>query len=304
MLNFLSRPLFFAFVILCVCAASARGQGAPPNPPQESPARADVEKLIQTYSADTSVAFRTLDGTQELFIDADKPFRSSSAIKIVVMIELYAEAEAGELRLSDSLLVTPAPQNDAHPGTPHADAKDAKNDPTYESIGKTLTLRELCEAMIVRGSLRAESLLIERLDAARIRNRLHELGADGVKFVAPVESDTGLAAEGPQNTETARDLMVLLWALAKGQAVSPDASQEMMGMLARSIPYQGIAAGLPGSQDAALGTAGFAENHQEAAIVYGPHSFVIVIVIRDVQDRTASFALSAQLTHALSVPVW
>ena len=301
MLNFLSRPrLFFAFVILCVCAVSARGQGAEPHPPLESPARGDVEKLIQTYSADTSVAFRTLDGTQELFIQADKPFRSSSAIKIAVAIELYAEAEAGELRLSDSLPVTSGSQNDAHPGTPHA---DAKNDPTYGAIGKTLTLRELCEAMIVRGSLRAESLLIERLDAARIRNRLHELGADGVKFVAPVESDIAVA-EGPQNTETARDLMVLLWALAKGEAVSPDASQEMMGMLARSIPYQGIAAGLPGSQDAALGTAGFAENHQEAAIVYGPHSFVIVIVIRDVQDRTASFALSAQLTHALSVPVW
>src|ERR1700757_289758 len=252
MLNVLSRPrLFFAFVILCVCAASARGQGAESNPALESPARGDVEKLIQTYSADTSVAFRTLDGTQELFIQADKPFRSSSAIKIAVMIELYAEAEAGELRLSDSLTVTSGSQNDAHPGTPHA---DAKNDPTYGAIGKTLTLRELCEAMIVRSSLRAESLLIQRLDAARIRNRLHELGADGVKFVAPVESDIGLA-EGPQNTETARDLMVLLWALAKGEAVSPDASQEMMGMLARSIPYQGIAAGLSGSQDAALGTA-------------------------------------------------
>src|SRR5579862_1949117 len=287
MLNPLSRPrLFFAFVILCFCAASASGQGAGPNPPLESPARGDVEKLIQTYSADTSVAFRTLDGTQELFVQADKSFPSSTAIKIAVMIELYAQAEAGELRLSDSLPVTFGP---------HA---DAKNDPTYESIGKTLTLRELCEAMIVRSSLRAESLLIERLDPARIRNRLHELGADGVKFVASVENDN------PQNTETARDLMVLLWALAKGEAVSPDASQEMMGMLARSIPYQGIAAGLPGSQDAALGTAGFAENHQEAAIVYGPHSFVIVIVIRDVQDRTASFALSAQLTHALSIPVW
>src|SRR5579862_657743 len=301
MLNPLSRPrLFFAFVILCFCAASASGQGAEPNPPLESPARGDVEKLIQTYSADTSVAFRTLDGTQELFVQADKSFPSSTAIKIAVMIELYAQAEAGELRLSDPLLVTPGSQDDAHPGTPHA---DAKNEPIQGSIGKTLTLRELCEAMIVRGSLRAESLLIERLDPARIRNRLHELGANGVEFVAPVESDTE-PAEGPQNTETARDLLVLLWALAKGEAVSPDASQEMMGMLARSIPYQGIAAGLPGSQDAALGTAGFAENHQEAAIVYGPHSFVIVIVIRDVQDRTASFALSAQLTHALSVPVW
>src|SRR5580704_17617545 len=254
MLNSLARVrLSFAFIIVFVCPAPARGQGAEPNPPLESPARGDVEKPIKTYGADASVAFRTLDGTQELFVQADKPFRSSSAIKIAVMIELYAEAEAGELRLSDPLLVPSGSQNDAQPGTPHA---DAKNYPTYGSIGKTLTLRELCEAMIARGSLRAESLLIEKLDAARIRNRLHVLGADGVEFVAPVESDTRLAAEGPQNTETARDLMVLLWALAKGEAVSPDASQEMMGMLARSIPYQGIAAGLPGSHDAALGTAG------------------------------------------------
>jgi hypothetical protein len=29
-----------------------------------------------------------------------------------------------------------------------------------------------------------------------------------------------------------------------------------------------------------------------------------VIVIRDVRDRTASFALSAQITHALAVPIW
>src|ERR1700741_4656847 len=228
MLNFLSRPrLFFAFIIVCVCAASARGQGAEPNPPLESPARGDVEKLIQTYGADASVAFRTLDGTQRLFVQADKPFRSSSAIKIAVMIELYAEAQAGGLRLTDPLLVTSGLQNDCQPGTPHA---DAKNDPTYGSIRKTLTLRELCEAMIVRGSFRAENLLIERLDAARIRDRLHQLGADGVEFVAPVESNSGLA-EGPQNTETARDLMVLLWALARGETVSPDASQEMMGML-------------------------------------------------------------------------
>jgi beta-lactamase class A len=301
MLNSLSRlRLSFAFTIVLVCATSARGQGPGPNPPLESPARGDVEKLIQTYGADVSVAFRTLDGTQELFIQADKPFRSSSAIKIAVMVELYAEAEAGELRLSDPLLVTSVSQNDAQAGTPQA---DAKNDPVYGSIGKTLTLRELCEEMIARGSRRAESLLIDRLGDASIRNRLHELGADGVEFVAPLESDNRLA-EGSRNTETARDLMVLLWALAKGEAVSADASQEMIGMLARSIPYQGIAAGLPGSQDAAQGTAGFAENHQEAAIVYGPHSFVIVIVIRDVRDRTASFALSAQITHALSVPVW
>jgi beta-lactamase class A len=137
----------------------------------------------------------------------------------------------------------------------------------------------------------------------RIHERLRSLGADGVQFVGPLEGDTD-AGDGPGNTATARDLMALLWALAKGQGVNADDAEEMIGMFARSIPYQGIAAGLPGSQDAALGTAGFGGNHQEAAIVYGPHSFVIVILIRGVQDRTASYHLSAQITHALAVPVW
>jgi hypothetical protein len=147
MLNFLSRPrLFFAFIIVCVCAASARGQGAEPNPPLESPARGDVEKLIQTYGADASVAFRTLDGTQELFVQADKPFRSSSAIKIAVMIELYAEAEAGELRLSDPLLVTSGSQNDAQPGTPHA---DAKKDPCLTSTCTFFLLRHCANVISV-----------------------------------------------------------------------------------------------------------------------------------------------------------
>jgi beta-lactamase class A len=291
---------FFPLIALLACIWPAKGQTVKDSASHESPARGDVEKLIQTSGADVSVAFRTLDDTQELFIQADNPFPSSSAIKFAVMIELYAEAEAGELRLSDPLLVTSGSRIDAQAGTPHADAKD---DPGYASIGKTLTLRELCEEMTARDSLRAESLLIERLGADRIRNRLHELGADGVDFVRSPESDTG-PAEARRNTETAHDLMVLLWALSKGEAVSPDAAQEMLGMLARSIPYQGIATGLPGSPDAAQGTAGFAENHQEAAIVYGPHSFVIVIVIRDVRNRTASVTLSAQITHALAVPIW
>lgn len=266
----------------------------------ESPARADVEKLIQQYGADVSVAFRTLDGMQALFIQADKPFRSSSAIKIAVMFELYSQAEAGELRLSDPLLLSASSQNAGQPDVANASASE---NPRIAPAENNTTLRELCEEMIAHGSLRAERLLIERLGVESIRERLRSLGADGVQFVGPLEADTD-SGEGSGNTATARDLMALLWALAKGQGVNADDAQQMIGMFARSIPYQGIAAGLPGSEDAALGTAGFGGIHQEAAIVYGPHSFVIVILIRGVQDRTASYHLSAQITHALSAPVW
>jgi beta-lactamase class A len=287
-------------IMLLGCILSAKGQAVKDSESHESPARADVETLIQNSGADVSVAFRTLDGTQTLFIGADKPFRSSSAIKFAVMFELYAQAEAGELRLSDPLLLHATSQNAGQSAVQIADAKD---DLTIASTENTMTLRQLCEETIAHGNLRAEALLIERLGVDRIRERLGSLGADGVQFVGPLESDSD-PADRPGNTATARDLMALLWALAKGDGVNADDAQEMIGMFARAIPYQGIAAGLPGSKDAALGTAGFGGDHQEAAIVYGPHSFVIVILIRGVRDRTSSYALSAQITHALAVPVW
>jgi beta-lactamase class A len=287
-------------IALLGCSLPAKGQAANDSESRESPARADVEKLIQNSGADVSVAFRTLDGTQFLFIQADKPFRSSSAIKIAVMFELYAQAEAGELRLSDPLLLPAASQNAGQAAERIAGAKD---DPTIAPTENTMTLRELCEEAVAHGSLRAEGLLIERLGVGRIRERLRSLGAADAQFVGPLESDNDPAG-GPGNTSTARDLMALLWALAKGDGVNADDAQEMIGMFARAIPYEGIAAGLPGSKDAALGTAGFGGVHQEAAIVYGPHSFVIVILVRGVLDRTLSYALSAQITHALAVPVW
>src|SRR5271168_5076929 len=114
----------FPMIALLACIWPAKGQAVKDSAPHESPARGDVEKLIQTSGADVSVAFRTLDGTQELFIQGDDPFPSSSAIKFAVMIELYAEAEAGELRLSDTLLVTPSSQNGGQARTPHTNAKD------------------------------------------------------------------------------------------------------------------------------------------------------------------------------------
>ena len=299
------RLLFalIALLTLPLCVSSANAQATQAGDSQESPARASVEKLIQNSGADVSVAFRTLDGTQALFLQADRPFRTSSAIKIAVMFELYAQAEAGELRLSDPLSLTATPANPPQSAVPVSGAKD---DPALASASaaNTMTLRALCEDAIVHDSLRAEALLIDRLGVDRVRERLHSLGAGSAQFNGPLESDSASPEGTGGNTATARDLMALLWALAKGNGVNPDDAQQMIGMFARAIPYQGIAAGLPGSQDAVLDTAGFGGEHQEAAIVYGPHSFVIVILVRGVRDRTSSFNLSAQITNALAVPVW
>ncbi len=272
------------------------GQDSPDTAPKESPGRAEVERLIQKSGADAAVAFRSLDGKQELFIQGDKQFPAPSTItKIPVMIELYAEAHAGELRLSDAVPVHNGFHSLVDGSLYYLDPKDDSDPDTYRAIGKTMTLRDLCEHMIARNSNLAANLLIERLGADRIRQRLHALHTDGVEFGRGFEGgktrDEGLTS--------ARGLMELLWALAKDEAVSPEASQEMVGIVAHST-----AGGPPPETRTARTNVTISGIHHQGMIVYGAHSFVLVMLVRDVTDPDRSSALMAQIAHALASANW
>jgi beta-lactamase class A len=278
------------------------GQDSPGATPKESPGRVEVEKLIQKNGADVAVAFRSLDGTQDFFIQADKQFPAASAImKIPVMVELYAEAQAGELRLTDSLPVHNGFHSMVDGSLYHLDPKGDSDPEVYRAIGKTLTLRELCEEMIARDSNLAANLLVEKLGIDRIRQRMHLLRADGVEFHRGFEGTA--KDDGPNNTTSARGLMELLWALAKDEAVSREASQEMTGIVARSTSHEAAVAPPPNTS-AARTAVRISGIHHEATIVYGPHSFVLVILAGNITNPDASSALIAQITHALAAGIW
>ena len=105
-----------------------------------------VRELIAASGAEVAVAFRTLDGRQEFLIDPDKPFHAASTMKVPVMIELFRQARAGSLSLDDPLPI----RNEFHSivdGSPFAlDLGDDSDKEVYTAIGKTMTLRQLCEA--------------------------------------------------------------------------------------------------------------------------------------------------------------
>src|SRR3954462_12920665 len=71
-------------------------------------ARAEIVRIIEASGADVAVAFRTLDGRDELLIQPDAVFHAASTMKVPVMIELFRRARLGELRLDESVPVTNA----------------------------------------------------------------------------------------------------------------------------------------------------------------------------------------------------
>src|SRR5215208_3255985 len=66
-----------------------------------SAARPQIETLIRQSGADVAVAFRTLDGRDELLIQPDVEYHAASTMKVPVLIELFRQARAGMLALDD-----------------------------------------------------------------------------------------------------------------------------------------------------------------------------------------------------------
>ena len=275
-------------------AASA---GAGPGPLQAS--RPQIERLIRASGAEVAVAARTLDGKDQLLIQPDTAFHAASTMKIPVMIELFAQAREGRLRLDDPLPVRNEFASIVDGSPYQLDPADDSDPGVYRSVGGTLTLRQLCEAMITVSSNLAANLLIEKLGVENIRRRVHRLGADGMQVLRGVEDGKAFRA-GLVNTTTARGLMVLLEKIARGRAVGAEQSREMVAILERQKFNEAIPAGLPTGMPVAHKTGTITKVHHDAGIVYAARPYVLVVLVRGLEKEKDSAALIAGITRVVN----
>ncbi|HVN09341.1 MAG TPA: serine hydrolase, partial [Patescibacteria group bacterium] len=105
--------------------------------------------------------------------------------------------------------------------------------------------------------------------------------------------------EGINNTTTAEALAGLLERIAKGKAVGREASGEMIAILIRQEFREAIPAGLPPGTVVAHKTGEITRIHHDAAIVYAPRPFVLVILVRGIEKKEESAGLMAKITRIL-----
>jgi beta-lactamase class A len=258
-----------------------------------------VLSVVKTSGAEVAVAFRTIDGRHELLIDPDKTFHAASTMKVPVMIELFRQAHAGTLSLDEPLPIRNEFHSIVDGSVYQLDVSDDSDTEVYKAIGGTLTLRQLAEAMITVSSNFAANLLIERLGVENIRRTVTQLGADGMQVLRGVE-DGKAFEKGMNNTTTARGLLVLLEKLATGPVVSAKADADMIGILSRQTFNDAIPAGVPPGTRVAHKTGTITKIHHDAAIVFGPRPYVLVVLVRGLQEEKES----ARLIAAISREVW
>ena len=278
------------FIILL--AALSAAQSAPAT--LESRVRA----LIASSGAEVAVAYRTLDGKSELLIDPDRSFHAASTMKVPVMIELFRQVEAGTLTLDEPLPIRNEFRSIVD-GSPYKLSEGDDSDlEVYAAVGKTMTLRRLNELMITVSSNFATNLLIEKLGVENIRATVAKLGAGGMKVLRGVE-DAKAFEKGMNNATTARALLVLFERIGQSRAVSAAADREMLEILKRQKFNDGIPAGLPTGTPVAHKTGSITGIHHDGGIVLGPRPYVLVVLVRGIQDQKVSGPLMAAISKAV-----
>ena len=251
-----------------------------PQPPT-APLEAQLRRMISASGAEVAVAYRTLDGGVEVLVDVDKPFHAASTMKVPVMIELFRQARAGIASLDDPLPIRNEFRSIVD-GSPYKLSEgDDSDTEVYAAVGRTMTLRQLCEAMITVSSNFAANLLIEKLGVDNIRATVTRLGADGMQVLRGVE-DQKAFDKGLNNTTTARGLMVLLERIARAQAVDQSADAAMIEILKRQKFTDAIPAGVPAGTPVAHKTGSITKIHHDAAIVYAPRPYLLVVLVRGI----------------------
>jgi beta-lactamase class A len=284
---------FFMVFLFAVRAASAQQPSSLSSSITET-----VQQRIAKSGADVAIVLERLDGSLRWSLNGDEAFHAASTMKIPVMMELFHQAHDRKLKLDDPLLV----QNQFHSivddSTYQLNPADDSETELYKAVGQPRTLTQLCVLMITVSSNLATNLLIEKLGVQNIRATIHEFGADGMNVLRGVE-DQKAFDRGLNNTTSARGLAVLLETMANGRAFDAEASRQMVAILQQQTFNEGIPAGLPAGTRIAHKTGEITKIHHDAAIVYAPKPFVLVILVRGMQDFKQSSQLIADLTRLL-----
>jgi beta-lactamase class A len=265
-----------------------------------------LHSTLAAFEGVMGVAARNLETGEELLVNADLRFPTASTIKTAVMVEAYHQAAEGKLPLNASVTLR--------------DADKVGGSGVLNGLhdGLTLSIADLIHLMIVVSDNTATNLLVNRLGAGRIDERMVAYGLHNTKIFRPTFRD-GRADVFPElerefglGMATPREMAMLMALIAEGKAVSREASTAMTATLRRQQDRAMIPRLLP--QDGRLQVGNKTGTDQEklpgpggvrrqvradAAIVEGKTvRYVIAIYARQVEDARGGVENDALATGA------
>lgn len=268
-------------VILVIYSFSCK-----PHLTEREALQAKVLAQIDSIQGNVAVTFINLsDPTDSLFINAEESFHAASTMKVPVMIELFKQQNEGKINLNDSILLLNEFKSIVD-GSPYSmDIADDSDDVIYNKINTNVALKDLMYSMITVSSNLATNVLIELVDAKNVTATMRDLGANKIEVLRGVEDQKAYDL-GLSNTTTAKDLLIIMKAIATNKAGTEADCKKMIDILKDQqfneiIPYH-----LSKNVVVAHKTGSITGVHHDAGIVYLPDgkSYVLVLLSKDLED--------------------
>ena len=215
---------------LLLATAAAFGQ-----PQQQTPLarlQANIERVTKSVNATWGIYIRCLETNEEIALGADRQIDTMSTIKIPLMAETFRQIGAGKFKLSDRVKVA---GGDKQPGTGVIRSLDD---------GVELTVKDLLTLMTIVSDNTATDLLYDKVGGPEAVTRLMKewglgsivaTGKADVWFkalrAAPSAEAFHREAKTPFGLSSPRDMGKLLEKIERGEAVSQEASTQMLQIL-------------------------------------------------------------------------
>ncbi|HSY82493.1 MAG TPA: serine hydrolase [Gemmatimonadaceae bacterium] len=261
-------------------------------------ARQVHQRIDQVPGAVVAVYYRRLSDGDSLAIDADTVYHAASTMKVPVMITLFRAIDAGRLQLDQPVLVTNQFTSLADGSPFSADSADDSDSTLYHEIGQRVPLSRLMDLMIQKSSNLATNTVIELVGATRVDSTAHALGVTRMRVLRGVEDGKAFKL-GLNNVTTARDLGILMRAIAEDRAASRKSCEAMRHILLGQEFDTEIPAGLPPGTRVAHKTGWITGVLHDGAIVYpnGGTPYVLVVLTRGIPDVKVAQSLIADISR-------
>lgn len=237
---------------------------------EDSLADHDSDKPFPSYSV---VVHNLADG-RSAAVNDDQVYFSASLFKVGLLLEAYRQRDAGELDFSDGITL----------GESHAEHDFGTLEILGLKVGDTISISDAIRAMITISDTPTAIMMEEVLGPLRVDATYRALELQDMRYVGDLPT-------------SARDMAVLLKAIARGHEVTNESRLEMLSLLLQEWVRDRIIAGLPSGTPAAHKHGTFyAEGLKawhDAALVWGESGPYVIIILSDhTGERGPMVALS------------
>ncbi len=194
--------------------------------------QANLERITKSVNATWGIYIKCLETGEEIALNADMQTDTMSVIKIPLMVEVFRQLEAGQFALTDRITLQ---DSDKLPGTGIMRSLDA---------GATMSIKDVITLMNIVGDNTATDLLFAKVGGVTVVNKL--MDSYGFKTIratrpsaewfkalraAPSAEQFHRAAKSPYGLASVREMGKLLEKIKKGEAVSAQASAQMLEIM-------------------------------------------------------------------------